>query len=84
MPDIEFEIRMLNDGGHLSQEMRWEPTITIFFIAVFGYLLGFSGWRFLKEVKVDDVGEKPLAFLCMALMAETASCVMSLLHLLVY
>lgn len=55
MPDIEFEVEALNDGSHYSHEDYGIPTINLFATAIFAYMLGLSGWEFLKEVKKDEV-----------------------------
>ncbi len=84
MPDIEVEIEALNNDSHFSQEMMYVPTINLLALATFGYLLGFSGWKYLQELKKDEISQKPLSFLVMALLAEFGSCAANAIHNLVY
>ena len=84
MPKIEIEIEALNNDSHFSQEEWYVLSMNVFMFISFMYFLGSAAWKYIQEIKKEELVESPLALLVFAIVIELKQIIFEFIHLYFY
>jgi len=70
MPEIEIWFEAKNGGSQFSEEYSGILWINAIMMVSFLYFLGSSAWGYVKEIRLEEKVETPLALLVFAILVE--------------